>query len=80
MLGLKITSALICLLTNGNSKNRRNLLSKTVHKIALQFFRENLIPYLEPERSASIEHREADLATFFNVAGKRKLKEHHIHI
>ena len=52
---------------------------KTVHKIALQFFRENLIPYLEPEPPASIEHREADLATFFNVAGKRKLKEHHIH-
>ncbi len=45
---------------------------------ALQHFKENLISYLEPEPTASIEHREAVLATFFNAAGKRKLKEHHI--
>ena len=51
---------------------------KFAHNIALQIFKENLIPYLEPEPPASIEHREADLATFFNVAGKRKLKECHV--
>ena len=37
---------------------------KFAHNIALQIFQENLIPYLEPEPPASIEHREADLATF----------------
>ena len=31
-----------------------------VHNIALQIFKEDLISYLEPEPSASIEHREAD--------------------
>ena len=36
------------------------------HNIALQLFKENLIPYSELTPSASIEHREAKLATFFN--------------
>ena len=62
-----------------NKFTRLSLLAANfAHNIALQVFKENLIPYLEPEPPASIEHREADLATFFNAAGKRKLKEYHI--